>query len=166
MKERWARPFAGIAGKKDRQGRLQSGKLCYVHSTVWLLQTMNHWRWGMTRSVRIALVVVAALCLAQLPASGSGSVGPGGVKASTSASYSRGKALTFRNLVCRQCPIQKGDFNRERARAVKESVDAALAGRAGGSEADNIRALCADDRDACADRLTAVQYFLQRRYKL
>ena len=119
----------------------------------------------MTRSVRIALALAAALGLAQLPASASGSVGPGGVKATTSANYSRGKAITFRNLVCRKCPIQKRDFNRERARAVKESVDAALTGRTSGSGTDDIKALCADP-EGCADRLKAVQYFLQRRYKL
>ena len=119
-----------------------------------------------TRSARIGLILVAALGLAQLPASASGSVGPGGVKATASASYSRGKAITFRELVCRGCPIEKRDFNRDRAGRVKESIDAALAGRSGGSETDNIKQLCADDAQACSGKLEAVQYFLQRRYKL
>ena len=120
----------------------------------------------MARSVYFGLLLVAAMALAQLPASASGSVGPGGVKAAASAGYSRGKAITFRELVCRNCPIGKRDFNRERARSVKESIDAALAGRSGGAETDNIKALCAGDAESCAGKLEAVQYFLQRRYKL
>ena len=120
----------------------------------------------MTRSVHVGLVLAAALGLVHLPAFASGSVGPGGVKATASASYSRGKAITFRELVCHQCPIAKRDFNRERARSVKESIDAALAGQSGGAETDNIKELCADDAQACAGKLEAVQYFLQRRYKL
>ena len=120
----------------------------------------------MTRSVHVGLILVAALGLVQLPALASGSVGPGGVKATASASYSRGKAITFRELVCRRCPIAKRGFNRERAQGVKESIDAALAGRSGGPETDNIKQLCADDAQACAGKLEAVQYFLQRRYKL
>lgn len=120
----------------------------------------------MRRSVYVGSVLAAALGLVHLPAFASGSVGPGSVKAAASASYSRGKAITFRELVCRRCPIEKRDFNRDRARDVKESIDAALAGRSGGSETDNIKQLCADDAQACSGKLEAVQYFLQRRYKL
>ena len=120
----------------------------------------------MVRSFRAGLVFVAAFALAQVPASASGSVSPGGVKASASAGYSRGKAITFRELVCRNCPINKREFNRERAGRLNESIDAALAGRSDGPETDSIRALCADDREGCAAKLEAVQQFLERRYKL
>ena len=120
----------------------------------------------MMGSFRVGLVFVVAFALAQLPASASGSVSPGGAKAAASAGYSRGKAITFRELVCRNCPINKRGFNRERAGRLKESIDAALAGRSGGSETDSIQALCATDREGCAGKLEAVQQFLTRRYKL
>ena len=120
----------------------------------------------MVRSIRVWLLFGAAIGLAQLPAFASGSVSPGGVKASASAGYSRGKVITFRELVCSNCPIAKSDFNRERARRVMESIDAALAGRSGGSETNNIKALCAGDAQGCSDKLKAVRYFLKRRYKL
>lgn len=121
----------------------------------------------MVRSIHAGMLLGVALGLAQLPAFASGSVNlGGGVAAAASAQYTRGKVITFRELVCRDCPIQKRDFNRERASRVKESIDAALAGRSGGSETDNIKKLCAGDAEGCASKLEAVQYFLQRRYKL
>ena len=94
----------------------------------------------------------------------SGSVGPGGVKAAARADYARGKALLFRNLVCRACPIQRRGFNRTRARALMAELGAALNQQ--GGEDSSVRVLCGGEGAGCAAKVETVRYYLNRRYRL
>lgn len=117
----------------------------------------------MGRYVQLGCLLVA-LGLLALPAAASGSIGPGGVKAASRAEYARGKAIVFKELVCRNCAISKRQFKRGRAEQVLMEVDALLAGEnAAGMDA---AVLCRDGLDACRPKLHSVKRYLTRRYRL
>lgn len=135
----------------------------------------------MIQLIRIA--VVAAFSLAATCASSSGSVGPVGVKPAVRADYSRGKAIVFRALVCRTCPIRKRAFNRMRAQELAQTLNAALEANPGRPVADNVRRICQTPEAAatrrrgkragapatradCAERIRLAKAYLDRRFRL
>ena len=116
----------------------------------------------MSRSVCLSVLFAACVGLAG-SALASGSAGPG-AKAGGRGDYAHGKSITFRQLVCDSCPIGRAGFDRDRAAAVKQSIDAALGG---GAPTDELRAFCAaGERRECAEKLRLVRRFLERRYRL
>ncbi len=120
----------------------------------------------MKRWILSAVVLAASMGFFQASASASGSIGPGPGKVSPRAAYSQGKALTFRELVCNDCPLRKGDLDQDRARGLTASLEAAYEGNETGSPDDAaVQVLCigADD---CNLKMELVHYFLTRRYKL
>ena len=122
----------------------------------------------MRTSLGLGLFVAACTLVAGGSAFASGSVGPGGIKTAARAEYAQGKALVFRQLVCRTCPIQRRNFNRDQARQLSNDLKSALnviqVIQEGGNEA--IRALCGGEQADCVAKLQAVHYYLNRRYKL
>lgn len=122
------------------------------------------------RCIQLGVLLAAGLWLIPGSADASGSIGTGAGKVSPRAAYSQGKALTFNELVCDDCPIQKGDLNRERAESLTASLQAVYeGGQADAGDGDAVRALCGgatvEDED-CALKMELVHYFLSRRYKL
>ena len=119
-------------------------------------------------SFGLCFLVVACALVVGPSAFASGSVGPGGGKTAARAEYAQGKALVFRELVCRNCPVQRRDFNRDQARRLNGDLEAALDViqriQEGGSDA--IRTLCGGEEAGCIAKLQAVRYYLNRRYKL
>ena len=83
-----------------------------------------------------------------------------------SANYARGKAIVFRELVCRTCPIQKSGFGRERAKGLLESLASALQPGSAAPEDSAVKSLCQGQTGSCASKLKQVRYYLQRRYRL
>ena len=113
-----------------------------------------------------AAVLAAAIGLHHASVSASGSIGPGPGKVSPRAAYSQGKALTFRELVCDTCPLQRDDLDQDRARSLTASLEAAYEGGETGSPDDAaVQVLCAGGDD-CQLKMELVHYFLTRRYKL
>ncbi len=99
----------------------------------------------------------------------SGSIGTGAGKVSARAAYSLGKALTFYQMVCNNCPILKDELTRERAQSLSSSLEAVQkGGEAHAGDEEAVQALCddstADDKE-CAVRMELVRYFLSRRYR-
>lgn len=123
----------------------------------------------MKRSICLAVLAAAVLGL-QSDVLASGSVGPGSSKVSARGAYTAGKALVFRELVCRNCPIQKRELDRERARSLKASLEAAFEDeKPGTADDDHIKVLCTGDVQSareCAARLQYVLAYLDRRYRL
>ena len=120
----------------------------------------------MKRWILLAVALTAGMGLFQAAVSASGSIGPGPGKVSPRAAYSQGKALTFRELVCDTCPLRKGDLDRDRARSLTASLEAAYEGGGAGSPDDAaVQTLCAGTDD-CNLKMELVHYFLTRRYKL
>lgn len=123
----------------------------------------------MKRSICLAALAAVALGL-QSGVLASGSVGPGNSNVSARGAYTTGKALVFRELVCRDCPLQKRELNRDRARSLKASLEAAFADEKPGTpDDDHIRVLCAGQMQSateCAARLDYVLAYLDRRYRL
>lgn len=105
--------------------------------------------------------------LGTVPAYASGSVGPGMGPLSARGAYTLGKGLLYRELVCRKCPIPRRGFNRERARELKATLDAALSDdRQDSPEDERIRALFTDNPEETVANVAAVRAYLARRYKL
>lgn len=123
----------------------------------------------MKRSICVAVLAVAVLGL-QSEAFASGSVGPGNSKVSARGAYTTGKALVFRELVCRNCPLQRRELDRQRARSLKASLEAAFAEEKPGTlDDDHIKVLCTGKVQSareCAARLQYVLAYLDRRYRL
>ena len=123
----------------------------------------------MKRSICLAVLAAAALGLPS-DVLASGSVGPGNSNVSARGAYTTGKALVFRELVCRGCPIQRRELNRDRARSLKASLEAAFADEKPGTpDDDHIKVLCAGKVQSareCAARLEYVLAYLDRRYRL
>lgn len=104
----------------------------------------------------------------QVFASGSISAG-GGINPRDA--YTRGKALTFKKLVCSACPIQRGELDKTRAQSLKNSLEARdTETKPGTPDDEHIQVLCPGTRGtACADsgdEQELVHYYLTRRYKL
>lgn len=119
----------------------------------------------MRRCAGLGVLFAVCAVLAHVPAAASGSVGPGGVKAAARADYSRGKAVVFKELVCRKCAISKRRFNRNRAVALLEEVDAVLAG--GDPVGTDVAPLCGvGAAETCSAKLQTVKLYLTRRYRL
>lgn len=123
----------------------------------------------MKRSICLAVLAVAMLGL-QSEVLASGSVGPGNSKVSARGAYTTGKALVFRELVCRDCPLQRRELDRQRARSLKASLEAAFAEEKPGTpDDDHIKVLCTGKVQSareCAARLQYVLAYLDRRYRL
>ena len=106
----------------------------------------------------LSVLLAACLALASVHAAASGSVGPGGVKAAARADYARGKAIVFRELACSDCPLNKRDLQRERARELLANMDTADG---------TLRQLCAgEDTASCSEKLRFVRRYLERRYRI
>ena len=120
----------------------------------------------MMRSIFLGLLLAGGIGLLHVSAEASGSIGPGAGKISPRAAYSQGKALTFDVLVCDDCPIQRSELDRDRARSLTASLEAAYEGGETGSPDDAaVQVLCAG-ADDCQLKMELVHYFLTRRYKL
>ena len=120
----------------------------------------------MKQSLCLGVLLALATGFASPEVNASGSFGPGG-KLNTRGAYTLGKAITFRELVCRTCPIQRREFNRGRARSLLDSLAAAFDDvKPGTPDDDNIRALCATADESCAIKVELVHYYLKRRYRL
>ena len=124
----------------------------------------------MKRSLLLGVLLAAGIGLFHLSAEASGSIGPGAGKISPRAAYSQGKALTFDVLVCNNCPLQKGDLDRDRALSLTASLEAGYEGNQTGTADDEaVQALCGGGSvqgEECTLRMELVHYFLTRRYKL
>ncbi len=120
----------------------------------------------MKRCVFLGVLLAAGVGLFQVSVSASGSIGPGPGKVSPRAAYSQGKALTFRELVCDSCPLQKGDLDQDRARSLTASLEAAYEGNEAGSPDDAAVQVLCTGADDCNLKMELVHYFLTRRYKL
>ena len=125
----------------------------------------------MTRNICLGVLLAAGIGLFHLSVEASGSIGPGAGKVSPRAAYSQGKALTFNELACGGCPLERNELDRDRAVSLTASLEAVYEGGATGTADDEaVRALCggataAEDED-CALKMELVHYFLTRRYKL
>ncbi|WP_419935990.1 hypothetical protein [Candidatus Palauibacter sp.] len=121
----------------------------------------------MIRSVCLAALLAAAVGFARTPVSPSGSIGTGPGQISPRKAYSQGKALTFKVLVCSDCPLQKNELDRDRALSLTASLEAAYEDKETGSPDDEaVQALCGPGVDDCGIRMEVVHYFLSRRFKL
>lgn len=123
----------------------------------------------MKRSICLGVLVAAVLGL-QSEVLASGSVGPGNSNVSARGAYTTGKALVFRELACRDCPLERRELNRQRARSLKASLEAAFAEEKPGTpDDDHIKVLCTGKVQSareCAARLQYVLAYLDRRYRL
>ena len=120
----------------------------------------------MKRSLYLGLVFVAVAGLVSSDVNASGSVSPGG-KLTPRGAYTLGKAITFREVVCRTCPINRREFNRTRARALIDTLSAAFkTSKPGEPEDDVIVALCSSSAESCVVNIELVHYYLKRRYRL
>ena len=100
--------------------------------------------------------------------SGSLTAGSG---ASPRNTYTQGKALTFKKLICVTCPIQRGELDRARAQSLKNSIEARDSeNKPGTPDDEHIEVLCPGSRGLeCAnkaDEQRLVHYYLMRRYGL
>ena len=126
----------------------------------------------MMGSMFVGLLLAGGIGLLHLPAEASGSIGTGAGKISPRAAYSQGKALTFDVLICDTCPIQRDEFDRDRAQSLTTSLEAAYEGNPTDIPDDEavVSALCSgeavQDEEECKLRMELVHYFLSRRYKL
>ncbi len=132
----------------------------------------------MSRAARFAVVlgVVLLVADAQLgmpahvgaPAHASGSVGPGLGPMGGRGAYTLGKRLLFRELVCRRgCPIPRRGFDRDRARELKSSLDAAFRDDKPGTPDDEyVRVLFSNSPEESAANVAAVRTYLARRFRL
>ena len=130
----------------------------------------------MRRPIGFALVLLVGLVVA-LPASASGSIGPGSIKPGGRADYSRGKAIVFKELVCRTCPIKKRGFNRARGLEIKEALTKAAQGDLRRSTDEHVKLVCQRPQEQrrrrrrgqeadCGERIRLVIAYLDRRFRL
>ena len=122
----------------------------------------------MARVLLAGVLVGATMFFAYAPADASGSAGPGMKSVRSGGVYSLGKSLLFRELVCRRkCPIERRGFNRDRARTLKASLDAAFAeDKPGTVDDEHIRVLFTGTEVENAAKVAAVRVYLERRYRL
>jgi hypothetical protein len=121
----------------------------------------------MIRTIVAGALLAAGMGTASLSDAASGSIGVGAGKLSPRAAYAQGKALTFQELVCDGCPLQKNELSKDRARSLTRSLEAAYEGeKAGTADDDAIQALCGAGIEDCKLRMETVHYFLTRRFRL
>ena len=116
------------------------------------------------------LVLISIGALTSSPTLPSGSI-LAGQGINPRDAYTRGKAITFRKLVCADCPLQNRDLDRTRAESLKASLEARDAvEKPGTSDDENILVLCPGNRgtecDSEVDEQELVHYYLTRRFKL
>lgn len=121
----------------------------------------------MTRSICLAVLLAATVGFTPTPVPPSGSIGTGPGQISPRKAYSQGKALTFKVLVCDDCPLQKNELDRDRALSLTASLAAVYEGEETGSPDDGaVQKLCGPEVEDCGIRMEVVHYFLSRRFKL
>lgn len=120
----------------------------------------------MKRSLCLGIVLAVAAGVVGTEAWASGSFGPG-ASLNTRGAYALGKAITFRELICRTCTVQRRELNRRRAQSLLDSLAAAFDDvKPGTADDDNIRALCVTADESCVVKVELVHYYLKRRYRL
>ncbi len=121
----------------------------------------------MIRTILAGALLTAGLGTLSLTEAASGSIGVGAGKLSPRAAYAQGKALTFKELVCDGCPLQKNELDKDRAMSLTRSLEAAYEGeKAGTADDEAIQALCGAGVEDCKLRMETVHYFLSRRFRL
>ncbi|MYA33102.1 MAG: hypothetical protein F4Y33_05475 [Gemmatimonadales bacterium] len=121
----------------------------------------------MIRSSFLAALLAATVGFIHAPVAPSGSIGTGPGQISPRKAYAQGKALTFKVLVCDDCPLQKSELDRERALSLTASLEAVYEEEETGSpDEEAVKALCGPGVDDCGIRMEVVHYFLSRRFKL
>ncbi|MDE2873140.1 MAG: hypothetical protein OXR83_03940 [Acidobacteriota bacterium] len=121
----------------------------------------------MTRSICLAVLLATTVGFTPVPVAPSGSIGHGPGQISPRKAYSQGKALTFKVLVCDDCPLQKNELDRDRALSLTASLAAVYEGEETGSPDDEaVQTLCGPEIEDCGIRMEVVHYFLSRRFKL
>ena len=121
----------------------------------------------MIRTILAGALLTAGLGTLSLTEAASGSIGVGAGKLSPRAAYAQGKALTFSELVCDGCPLQKNELDKDRAMSLTRSLEAAYEGeKAGTADDDAVQALCGAGVEDCKLRMETVHYFLTRRFRL
>ena len=121
----------------------------------------------MIRVVCSATLVAVLFGFTPAVTSFSGSIGTGPGQISPRKAYAQGKSLTFKVLACSDCPLQKNELDRDRARSLAASLEAVYAEEETGSPDDKVvKALCTAETEDCGIRMEVVHYFLTRRYKL
>ncbi|MDE2753316.1 MAG: hypothetical protein OXI83_12130 [Gemmatimonadota bacterium] len=121
----------------------------------------------MIRSVCLTVLLATTVGFTPTPVPPSGSIGHGPGQISPRKAYSQGKALTFKVLVCDDCPLQKEELDRDRALSLTASLAAVYEGEETGSPDDEaVQKLCGPEVDDCGIRMEVVHYFLTRRFKL
>lgn len=121
----------------------------------------------MRRLICLGVLLAAGIAVVSVPAYASGSVTPSSGKINTRAAYALGKSITFRELVCRTCPISRRELNRARARSLKDSLESAFdENKVSTPDDEHVKTLCKGKSEGCAARLELVNYYLTRRYRL
>ncbi|MCY3545742.1 MAG: hypothetical protein OXH51_08055 [Gemmatimonadetes bacterium] len=121
----------------------------------------------MTRLACLALLLAVTAAFTPTPVTPSGSIGTGPGQISPRKAYAQGKALTFKVLVCDDCPLQKNELDRDRALSLTASLAAVYEGEETGSPDDKaVQELCGPEIEDCGIRMEVVHYFLTRRFKL
>ena len=122
----------------------------------------------MTRAVLLGVLLGTAFWFAYPDAYASGSAGPGMSRVGLGGLYSVGKSVMFRELVCRRnCPIQRRGFDRDRARTLKASLDAAFSeDKPGTPDDEHIKVLLGGTDAENAAKVAAVLVYIERRYRL
>ena len=121
----------------------------------------------MIRTIFAGAVLTAGMGLLPVSGAASGSIGVGAGKLSPRAAYAQGKAITFKELVCDTCPLQKNELDKDRAMSLTASLEAAYEGaKAGTADDEAVQALCGEGVEDCKLRMETVHYFLGRRFRL
>ena len=121
----------------------------------------------MRRSVFLVVLLAATVGFTPKPVPPSGSIGHGPGQITPRKAYSQGKALTFKVLVCDDCPLQKDELVLDRALSLTASLAAVYDGEETGSPDDEaVQVLCGPEVEDCGIRMEVVHYFLSRRFKL
>lgn len=122
----------------------------------------------MSRVALFAILLATLVLLAATDAYASGSVGPGMGPMSGRGAYTLGKRLLYRELVCRRnCPIPRRGFDRDRARQLKSSLDAAFEDQKPGTPDDgHVLILFTETPEESAANVAAVRTYLARRFRL
>ena len=123
----------------------------------------------MARAFLLGVFLGMLFCFAFPPSAfASGSAAPGMSRVGLGGVYSLGKSILFRELVCRRdCPIPRRGFNRERARTLKASLDAAFSEHKPGTPDDeHIKVLLGGTDAENSAKVAAILVYIERRYRL
>jgi len=121
----------------------------------------------MTRLACLTVLLAATVRFTPTPVPPSGSTRTRPGPLSPRKADAPGRALTFKVLVCDDCPLQKNELDRDRALSLTASLAAVYEGEKTGSPDDEaVQALCGPEIEDCGIRMEVVHYFLSRRFKL